>query len=185
MASKAVALTCSAFVAVAFASSWSFGAQSCVGFAGIVAGATSQYDSYQIKFTWVGEQTKTKKTCGVAGSLTTFSAASFQPCLLPASRYANDQAGPETITLSGSEIERFINKLNARPELQVPSVTEGGVLSWQIRRPVGSDSQVFEHVSNEVGARTVLLLLLESLDPGSTVEEETIIRVKRVFVGDL
>lgn len=185
MVSRCLLLALGALVTNALVLSSPFAAQTCVPFSSIVAGSASDYDAYQIKFTWVGEQLKIKKTFGVTGSLTTFSAASFQPCLLTTSDYNNDQVPAETITLSGAEIQRFINTLSQRPELQTSSVPPDGVLSLQIRRPSGPNSIVFEHISTKVGTRTLLLLLLDSLDPGSTVEEETIIRAKRVYVGSL
>ena len=57
-----------------------FGAQICVPFASIVAGSPAEYDTYEIKFTWIGEQSRRKATFGVAGSATVFSAVDFAPC---------------------------------------------------------------------------------------------------------
>src|SRR5438552_7054148 len=87
-----------------------FGAQICVPFASIVAGSPAEYDTYEIKFTWIGEQSRRKATFGVAGAAAVFSAANFAPCLLPAARYANDGGTPERITLSAAEISRLITK---------------------------------------------------------------------------
>lgn len=162
-------------------------AQSCVPFPSIVAANDSEYANYQIKFTWIGQQLKINRTFGVAGSATTFTTSDFSPCLLPADRYRNDDlAAPETVTLSAAEISEFIQKLEERPELQTQETQPGRVLSWQILRPVaGGNTEVFEHLSTSTGTRTVLLLLLGSLDPGQPSIEEAIIRTKRIYVGDL
>jgi len=151
-----------------------------------VSGTPSDYDNYQIKFTWVGLQTKATKTLGVAGPGTLFAPENFLPCALSVDKYVNDELiPPEIIVLSSAEIKRFVEALANWPELQTTTVPPNGALSWQILRPVGANAHVFEHVSSEIGARTVLLLLIDSLDPSRTTELETVIRVKRVFVGDL
>ena len=156
-------------------------AATCVSYPSIVAGSPTEYADYEMRFCWIGEA-KSKPTFGLNGVSRTFNFADFEPCALPPEKY--DDNSNVTLTLSNTEWNDFINRLGSYSEFYGFGTVPGASLSLQILRGTGPGTLIYEHVTNRTGARTMLLLLIDSISPGNTAALDLTIAMKRIYLGD-
>lgn len=136
-------------------------------FGDIVSTTSSDYDNYQMKFTFTGTQTS-PITSVVFGSSPT-NMASFTPYRRSDLNYLNDDFPFASFAASGAEMERIVKAIEGDPIYTDNTDKAEPLYSFMIMRDTGGpDEKVFETLVLPVdGPRLFTSFILPNLDPGN------------------
>ncbi len=136
-------------------------------FSDIVSTTVSDYDNYQMKFTFMGNQTS-PITSVVFGSSPTNMAA-FTPYRRSGQNYLNDDNPFASFAASGAEMERIIKAMETDATYTNNADKTEPLYSFMIMRDTGgADEKVFETLVLTADAPGLITsYILPNLDPGN------------------
>ena len=150
-------------------------------FSAIVAGSPAEYDTYQVKFTYTGIQSKTTPTLMLVGSgLGSPSPGDFIAHRTPGIHYGNDDVKIIDLVVPGSVIGQFIDGLQQKPYLQVSGGATEPLMSLMIARNAGT---VFEHLATDIEADEIVTFLEGATQGESPTTRDLVRRFRNFTVG--
>ena len=154
-----------------------------VNFPDIVATNNAEYATYQVKFTYTGDQSKATPSLLLTGNGRSPNAADFIPYRSPGVGYGNDNIKILQLSVSGTTLQKFIAGLAERPQLQSRTNVADPVISLMIERGLPPNERVFEHLANDIEASEIMNLLQGATRNEPADTRETVRRFRNFTVG--
>lgn len=129
-------------------------------FAQIVADDPGEYEAYQVKFTYTGDQMKTAPSLLLYGAGRTPDPCEFVPYRTPGVDYVNDDVAIIELQIPGATLEMFVNGLSERPRFHGSGDANEPVFSLMIQRTnLSQENMVFEHLADQFEAYQLMDVL--------------------------
>ncbi len=125
----------------------------------MIADEPNEYETYQVKLTYTGDQMKTTPSLLLYGAGRTPDPCEFVPYRTPGVDYVNDDTAIIQLQVLGTTLEMFVNGLSERPRFHGGDANEP-VFSLMIQRTnLSEENMVFEHLADRFEAYELMDVL--------------------------
>jgi hypothetical protein len=140
----------------------------------------TEYATYQLKFTYLGDQKKAVPSLAVVGDGRAYDATAFTLFERDLD-YRNDEATPDTLLLPHPEFKAFVDAIAAHPALTDTTFDPDPDVSLMILRDFGPQMRCWEHLATRAETDTLFQLLRDQiLNPADTA---TVSAYRRQMAG--
>jgi hypothetical protein len=126
----------------------------------MIADEPNEYETYQVKFTYMGGQKKTAPSLLLYGAGRIPDPCEFVPYRTPGVNYVNDDVAIIELQVLGTTLEMFVNGLSERPRFHGSGDANEPVFSLMIQRTnLSQENMVFEHLADRFEAYRLMDVL--------------------------
>jgi len=132
-------------------------------FSDIHSGTLSDYDTYQIKFTYLGAQKKIVPSLAGVGPGRAYDATAFVTYERDVLDYGNDAFTPDTLHLGAAQLKGFVDAIALQPPLTDNSLVADPNASLMILRDSGPATKCWEHLATQAETDELFQLLRDQV----------------------